>query len=198
MYYCYCRVSTHGQTVKTQKVAVSEYLRRKRIHGAEWVTETASGCKKVENRKLGGLLDSMSEGDVLVITELSRLGRSLTMIFNALQFMIDRKIGLVAIKENFELGDNVYSKVLAFAFGLSAEIERNLISERTKMGLARARKEGKVLGWRKGRKRTPKLFGKGEYIRRELRKGRSKSSLARELVVSWPTMANFIKLKRLG
>lgn len=191
-------MSTHGQTVKTQKVAVSEYLRRKRIHGVEWVTETASGCKKVESRKLGGLLDSMSEGDVLIITELSRLGRSLTMIFNALQFMIDRKIGLVAIKENFELGDNVYSKVLAFAFGLSAEIERNLISERTKMGLARARKEGKTLGWRKGRKRTPKLFGKGEYIRRELRKGRSKSSLARELAVSWPTMANFIKLKRLG
>ena len=198
MTYCYCRVSTNKQTAKNQKVAIQEWLRRNKTKNPQWIMEAASGRKEPEKRKLGKALESLSEGDILVVTELSRLGRSLIMIFNVLQSMLERKVKVVAIKENFVLKDDVYSKVLAFAFGLSAEIERDLISERTKMGLERARKEGKVLGWKKGVPHKLKLTGKGAYIKRELAKGRSQSELARELKVSWPTMNRFVRLKRLA
>lgn len=198
MTYCYCRVSTNKQTAKNQKVAIQEWLRRNKAKNPQWIMEAASGRKEPGKRKLGKALESLSEGDILVVTELSRLGRSLIMIFNVLQSMLERKVKVVAIKENFVLKDDVYSKVLAFAFGLSAEIERDLISERTKMGLERARKEGKLLGWKKGVPHKLKLRGKGAYIKRELAKGRSQSELARELKVSWPTMNRFVRLKRLA
>lgn len=185
------------QTIKNQKVAIREWLRRNKVTHAEWIGEATSGCKDVRKRKLGEVLDRLSEGDTLVVTELSRLGRSLVMIFNVLQVMLDKKVSVVAIKENFVLKDDVYSKVLTFAFGLSAEIERNLISERTKMGLERARKEGKMLGWKKGVPHKLKLTGKGAYIKRELASGKSMASLSRELGVSWPTMQRFVKAKRL-
>ena len=197
MTYCYCRVSMTKQTIKNQKVAIREWLRRNKVTHAEWIGEATSGCKDVRKRKLGEVLDRLSEGDTLVVTELSRLGRSLVMIFNVLQVMLDKKVSVVAIKENFVLKDDVYSKVLTFAFGLSAEIERNLISERTKMGLERARKEGKMLGWKKGVPHKLKLTGKGAYIKRELASGKSMASLSRELGVSWPTMQRFVKAKRL-
>lgn len=98
------------------------------------------------------------------------------------------------IKEGYELGDNIQSKVLAFAFGLSAEIERNLISERTKAGLARALKEGKKLGRPKGRKPSRyKLTGKGGVIRRARLEGKSKSEIARSLGVTWVTLDRYMK-----
>ena len=145
-------------------------------------------------RKLGNLLDCVQSGDTIICTELSRLGRSLMMILNVLQELLERGVKVIAIKEGYELGDNIQSKVLAFAFGLSAEIERTLLSERTKQGLERARKEGKQIGRLKGQ--TPKrykLSGKAAFIRRNRLAGRSKLSLARELSVTWATFNSFMR-----
>ena len=198
MVYCYCRVSTDKQSVGGQKLAIKEWLKRNKAKKAVWVAESVSGRKEVGKRALGGLLEKMSEGDTLVVTELSRLGRSLIMIFDILQEMLEKGVVVVAIKENFKLADDVQSKVLAFAFGLSAEIERNLISERTKMGLEKARAMGKHIGRRKGEPCLKfKLTGKGAYIRRELAKNRSKLSLAKELGVAWITLDRFVKRKML-
>ena len=198
MYYCYCRVSTLNQTNENQRLTIKKYLKLQKINEVKWVTESISGCKDIKKRALGTLISSMQEGDTLIITELSRLGRSLMMILDVLQEMLNKNIKVIAIKENFNLGDDIQSKVLAFAFGLSAEIERRLISERTKMGLERARRQRKQIGWPKGLPRKPKLYGKGAYIKRELKKGRSKSSLARELNVCWATLSSFVKLKKLA
>lgn len=132
---------------------------------------------------------------MIIITELSRLGRSITMILNVLQILLEKQVKVIAIKEGYELGDNIQSKVLAFAFGLSAELERTLLSERTKLGLERARKQGKHIGRKKGQKPSKyKLTGKAAYIRRERLQGRSKNSLAKELNVTWITLNNFIKM----
>ena len=110
------------------------------------------------------------------------------MILNVLQELLERGVKVIAIKEGYELGDNIQSKVLAFAFGLSAEIERTLLSERIKQGLERARKEGKQIGRLKGqRPKRYKLSGKAAFIRRNRILGRSKLSLARELSVTWAT-----------
>ena len=194
MIYGYIRVSTDGQTVENQKLAIRNFCRYRRMHHIQWISETISGTQKPEKRKLGKLLESVQAGDTIVLTELSRLGRSLMMILDVLQELLEKKVKVIAIKEGYELGDNIQSKVLAFAFGLSAEIERTLLSERTKQGLERARKAGKQIGRKKGQKPNfYKLTPHRYKIRRYLKDGRSKLSIARELGVTWCTLDRFIK-----
>lgn len=193
MNYAYIRVSTNYQTVQNQKIAIREYAKYHRIHNIVWVAETISGTKNPEKRKLGSLLSAANEGDTIIVTELSRLGRSMMMILDVLQLLLEKNVKVIAIKEGYELGDNIQSKVLAFAFGLSAEIERTLISERTKQGLEHARKMGKQIGRRPGQKpKKYKLTGKGAYIRRQRIEGRSKLSLAKEFGVTWVTLNKFM------
>ena len=194
MNYAYIRVSTNYQTVQNQKIAIREYAKYHRIHNIIWIAETISGTKNPEKRKLGSLLSAANEGDTIIVTELSRLGRSMMMILDVLQLLLEKGVKVIAIKEGYELGDNILSKVLAFAFGLSAEIARTLLSERTKQGLERARKMGKQIGRRPGQKpKKYKLTGKGAYIKRERNNGRSKLSLAKELNVTWITLNKFMQ-----
>lgn len=194
MVYGYIRVSTGKQTLENQRLEIRQYCKFHRLHNIVFVQETVSGTKKPEKRKLGNLIEKAHEGDVIVIAEISRLGRSLIMILNVLQSFLEKGVQVKAIKEGYELGDNIQSKVLAFAFGLSAEIERNLISERTKAGLARAVKEGKRLGRPKGRKPSRyKLTGKGGIIRRARAVGKSKSEIARNLGVTWVTLYRYMR-----
>ena len=194
MIYGYIRVSTGKQTLENQKIEIKRYCKERRLHRIQWVAETVSGTRKPEKRKLGKLLEMAQNGDIVVIAEISRLGRSMLMILDVLQAFLDKGVQVRAIKEGYELGDNIQSKVIAFAFGLSAEIERQLISERTKAGLIRAVKSGKKLGRPKGVKPSKyKLSGKGGYIRRERKNGKSKAELARELSVTWITLDKYMK-----
>ena len=188
MNYAYIRVSTNQQTVQNQKLAIKEYAKKYRIHNINWVAETISGIKSPDKRKLGELLLKTQQGDVIIVTELSRLGRSLMMILDVLQTFLEKGVKVILIKEGYELGDNIQSKVIAFAFGLSAEVERTLLSERTREGISRAKAQGKHIDRRKGQKpKKYKLKGKGAYIKRARKNGRSKLSLAKELNVTWIT-----------
>ena len=136
----------------------------------------------------------MKKGDILICSELSRLGRNLLMIMGILNECMNRDIHVWTIKDNYRLGSDINSKVLAFAFGLSAEIERNLISQRTKEALARKRAEGVILGRPKGSKsKVKKLTGKELEIKALLDKNISKSAIARILGVHRITVTNFIK-----
>lgn len=194
MNYGYIRVSTEKQTVENQKLEIQKYCSYKKIRKIDFVNETVSGTVKVENRKLGDLLKKVKENDTIIVTELSRLGRSIVMILNVLQDLLERKVKVIAIKENYELGDNITSKVLAFAFGLSAEIERQLISERTKQGLQRVKQEGKRIGRAKGQKsKHYKLDPFKKYIRTEIKHGRSVLSLSKELQVSRNTLIAYLE-----
>ena len=199
MVYGYIRVSTDGQTTENQKIIIKNYCKFRRLHHIRWISETVSGIKNPEKRKLGQLLKDVNPGDIVIITEISRLGRSLMMIMNVLQTFMDRGVQVRAIKEGYELGDNIQSKVLAFAFGLLAEIERQLISDRTKAGLTRAIKAGKKLGRPKGKKSSRyKLTGKGGKIRRARIAGKSKSAIARELNVTWVTLQKYMIRQKLN
>ena len=147
MTYGYIRVSTEKQTVENQKLAISDYCTTNGITEIQWCSETKSGTVDYRKRYLGELIQKLQDGDTLIVTEISRLGRSIIMIFDLMQKMVEKGVKVIAIKNNFIFTkDDITSKVLLFAFGLSAEIERNLISERTKLGLERARKAGKQLG----------------------------------------------------
>ena len=153
MVYCYLRVSTGGQTVETQKIGVIAEAQRRGLSIDKYIVdEDVSGGTEPEKRQLGILLKNIKSGDVIIASEISRLGRTLFMVMRILEHCMKVGAKVYTQKDGYELGDNIQSKVLAFAFGLAAEIERKMISERTKEGLARVRAAGGVLGRPKGRK----------------------------------------------
>ena len=194
MIYGYIRVSSDKQTIKNQRFEISNFCEKNSLTIDVWVEETISGMTKVENRKLGKLLKRMKKGDVLICSELSRLGRNLLMIMGVLNECMNRDIQVWTIKDNYRLGSDINSKVLAFAFGLSAEIERNLISQRTKEALARKKAEGVVLGRPKGSKSAKtKLTGQEKKIKELLEKKVSYSAIGRILGVHRLTVSTFVK-----
>jgi DNA invertase Pin-like site-specific DNA recombinase len=194
MIYGYIRVSTDKQTVENQRFEIKKFCKRQKMTIDEWGEETISGIVDINERELGVLLNKLSKGDILICSELSRLGRSLFMIMDVLNQCMKREIQVWTIKDNYRLGSDISSKVLAFAFGLSAEIERNLISQRTKEALARAVAEGKHIGRPKGSKnKTLKLSGKEREIRKLLRSGLSKTKIARIMHVHRFTLYRFLR-----
>ena len=196
MIYGYIRVSTDKQTVENQRYEINQFCDRQEMVIEKWIEETISGAKNVEDRKLGKLLKQMKKGDILICSELSRLGRNLLMIMGILNECKNKDIQVWTIKDSYRLGSDINSKVLAFAFGLSAEIERNLISQRTKEALARKRAEGVVLGRPKGRKSAKtKLTGQEQKIKELLSKKVSYSAIGRILGVHRLTVSTFVKEK---
>lgn len=158
-----------------------------------WIEETISSTKKLNERKLGDLIEQMDKDDILLVTELSRLGRSIMEVMSILHTLIDKQVKVFTAKERYELGNNINSKVLAFAFSLSAEIERSMISAHTKEALARRKSEGKRLGRPKGQLSTTiKLTRKDEIINELLRKKISDSAIARILEVNRITLRNYV------
>lgn len=144
--YSYLRISTDKQSVENQRFEILKFADEKKLVIDEWVEETQSGTIKVSQRDLGKLINRMSKNQTLIISELSRLGRSLLDVMSTLNLLMEKECYLYSVKERFELGDNINSKVLAFAFGLSAEIERSMISSRTKEALQRKKANGEHLG----------------------------------------------------
>lgn len=193
MIYGYIRVSSDKQTVENQRYEINHFCERNSIEIDGWIEETISGTKNYTKRELGKLLRRVKKGDLIICAELSRLGRNLFMIMEILNICMSKECKVWTIKDNYRLGDDIQSKVLAFAFGLSAEIERTLISQRTKEALARKKSEGMKLGRPSGSKNKKlKLQHKKDFIMHELAKGVSKSELARKLRVNRGTLYNFI------
>ena len=146
----YLRVSTEKQHVENQMEEIGRYAETNGLSIDKWVTEVVSGKREVKRRKLGRLLKSMKRGDTLIVTEVSRLSRSLTEIMGIMGMCVKKGVNIYTTKEKYQFDDSINSKVLCFAFGLVAEIERNLISMRTKEALAARRAEGKKLGRQEG------------------------------------------------
>lgn len=195
MNYGYIRVSTDKQTVENQRYEINTFCQKLNIHIDGWIEETISGTKNFDKRKLGNLLKIVQKDDLIICAELSRLGRNLFMIMEILHICMNKECKVWTIKDNYRLGDDIQSKVLAFAFGLSAEIERNLISQRTKEALARKVQEGIVLGRPKGRKTSPekhKLYDKDIIICELLIFGISQRKISKLFSVDRNTLSRFI------
>ncbi|WP_342333148.1 master DNA invertase Mpi family serine-type recombinase [Pedobacter sp. FW305-3-2-15-E-R2A2] len=198
MIYGYIRVSTDKQTVENQRFEVNQFCEKNTLVVDKWIEETISGSKSIHERKLGNLLKKMKKEDILICSELSRLGRNLLMIMGILNECMNRDIHVWTIKDNYRLGSDINSKVLAFAFGLSAEIERNLISQRTKEALARKKAEGVILGRPLGRKSAKtKLTGQEKRIKELLDKNVSFSAIGRIIGVHRLTVSSFVKYNQL-
>ena len=194
MIYGYIRVSSDKQTVENQRFEIINFCKRENLKIDGWIEETVSGTKSYSKRELGDLLSKVKKEDLIICSELSRLGRNLFMIMEILNQCMTKECRVWTIKDGYRLGDDIQSKVLAFAFGLSAEIERNLISQRTKEALARKKAEGVTLGRPKGRKSSKvKLSGKENYIDELLMQGVSISEIARIYKVNRNTVSKFIR-----
>ncbi len=147
MIYGYLRVSSDEQDVNSQKQGVEKFADEHGMKIDKFITdEGVSGGKDPDKRNLGPLLKLIKEGDIIICSEISRLGRDLYMVMDILHFCMERKAVIYTVKDRFTLGNDIQSKVLAFAFGLSAEIERQMIRQRTKEGLRLRVKMGVLVG----------------------------------------------------
>ena len=195
----YLRVSTEGQNLAAQKLAILDYARKHRFPVDTFVEAKLSSRRSLQKQQLFDTIEALQKGDRLIISELSRLGRSLGQIIHLVDALITRKVHFVAIKETirFEGKQDMQSKVMLTLFGLFAEIERDLISERTKEGLAVAKAKGKLLGRPKGSRGKSKLDGKEDEIQMLLGKAVSKASIAKIVDVAPNTLHHFIKTREL-
>lgn len=194
MVYGYIRVSTDKQTVENQRFEINQYAQKNNITIDRWIEETISGTISPEKRNLGKLLKNVKPGDIIICSELSRLGRSMFMIMSILNELMEMQVAVYTVKEGYKLGQDLQSKVLAFAFSISAEIERNLIAERTTEALRRRKAEGKILGRPKGRKNTTyKLSDKKDEIIKFLEDGYTKAFLIDYYGISSATLYNFFR-----
>lgn len=195
----YIRVSTDKQSVENQKYEIEKFCKSNNLIIDKWINETISGTKNYSKRALGALLKDVKKDDCIICSELSRLGRNLFMIMEILNICMQKECLVWTIKDNYRLGDDIQSKVLAFAFGLSAEIERDLISQRTKEALAKKKAEGVILGRPKGRKSSfYKLSGKDELIKKYLKSNVPKIKISKKLKVHRNTLNKYINENNLN
>ena len=190
----YLRVSTSKQLLKNQQDEISRYAQENNIIIDQWIMEVVSGKKSHNGRRLGRTISKMKKGDTLIVSEVSRLSRNLTDIMTIMGNCLKKGINIYTTKERYKFDDSLNSKILCFAFGLVAEIERNLISQRTKQSLARLRAENKQLGRPKGSTHNySKLADKDNLIKKHLQENKSKYSLAKKLKVSYSTLYRYLK-----
>lgn len=192
MIYGYIRVSTDHQNVENQRFEIEAFAGRNNLNVEKWVEETISSKKKLNERKLSKLLSKLKKGDVLIATELSRLGRNMLEVMGILKECLERDCQIWTLKENYRLGSDIQSKVLAFAFSLASEIERQLISDRTRESLKRVKEQGKHIGRPRG-STYRKLAKKHNKIKELLDKNVSKAEIARLLECDWNTLHRYIK-----
>lgn len=188
----YLRVSTEKQNPENQRDEIRRFAEEKSLEVGSWVVETASGKLPYRKRKLGRLLRKMKAGDVLIITEISRLSRSLTEIMSIMGYCLEREVCIYTTKERYTFDNSINSKVLCFAFGLVAEIERNLISMRTKEALALKRAEGVRLGRRPGSDvKMQVIRDNSDRIEAMLASGMTVTKICRKIGISRNTWYKF-------
>lgn len=199
MTVAYLRVSTQRQTVEHQRYEIQKFAKTKGLTVQRWEMEAASGTKSKEERSLGGVLKRLRKNDILIISEISRLSRKMLEIMSILHTCIERKIILYSIKEGYEFGNTMNSKIMGFAFSISAEIERNLISMRTKEALALRKEQGVILGRPKNScSRQALLEENHQEIDRMIAEGIPLARIARTYRVARNTLYTYLKRKNAG
>ncbi len=195
MIYAYLRVSTDAQDTENQRMGVEAKARALGLTIDKYIIDNGvSGTIDPSNRKFGKLLKQAKSGDIIIVSEISRLGRRLFMLFRILETLLNNGVKVYSVKDGYALDNTLQSKVLAFAFGMAAEIERDMISQRTRESLARIKVTGRKLGREFGSKnKHHKLDGREDAIIKWKQSGLSNRQIAQKLRVSSTTINEFIR-----
>lgn len=194
MIYAYLRVSTDDQDTANQRMGVEAKARALGLAIDKYIIDDGiSGTVEPNKRKLGKLLKQIQPGDVIIVSELSRFGRRLFMLFDILKRLLDKNVRVYSVKDGYSLDETLQSKVLAFAFGMAAEIERDMISQRTRESLARIKASGRKLGRPFGSKnKKHAMDGKHGIATQLLSQGHTKTYVAKSINVSLRTLNRYI------
>ena len=197
MTFAYIRVSTDRQTLDNQRYEINCFCEKNNLRIDCWIHESVSGTKAASDRKLGKLLQTLHKDDLLICAELSRLGRNMFMVMTILHTCMEKGCRVWTIKEGYKLGDDLQSKVLAFAFGMAADIERDLISARTREALAARKAQGVRLGRPEGsRNHRYVLDTQAHAILRLLKEGKTQKEIAVKYGVSKNTVNRWLKRQK--
>lgn len=193
--YAYYRVSTGTQDYESQKIGVVEYAKRNGITiDKEIIDDGISGTVAANKRKLGKLVRSLQAGDLIIVSELSRLGRSTADVINTCNTIVKHGADCYMVKQNMRLDQSPVGKLMIAIFSAFAEMERDLISQRTKEGLARVKASGKKLGRGFGcTNKKHALDDKIGKLKKLWNKGYSCNLIAQKLNLSGPTISLFVK-----
>lgn len=195
MIYGYYRVSTDRQDFENQKTGVLSFCKRNEFKiDKEYIDDGVSGTTEPSHRKLGCLLKRLQRGDILICSEISRLGRKMLMVMDILNLCMKKGCSVYTVKDGFRLDNSINSQILAFAFSLSAQIERELISARTREAMARCKMLGIKIGRPKGY-HFSKLDGLENKIYHWFSVGKTKADIARKCHCTWKTLNDFGKEK---
>lgn len=194
MVYGYIRVSTEAQTVENQRLAITKYCTSHGVEIDDWVAETISGTVPFKKRKLGLLFQKLQPGDTLYITEISRLERNVFSVFNMVLFLLKKGILVYSILEDLWIKDDSDSAMKIFSTAYAAQVEREKIVQRTKLGLQRAIAQGKHPGRCKGQKPIHyKLDKYKDFILSALSQNKSLLNISRSVGTSWSTIHAWCK-----
>lgn len=197
--YGYIRVSTDKQTTQNQRFEVEQYLKTQNKSVDVWINETISGTVCYKKRKIGGTMKRLRQGDVLICSELSRLGRTILDILTILNICVEKQVEVWTVKERYRLGNDIQSQMMAFVFSMLAQLERALISQRTKEALARLKAEGRKLGRQKGSKnKRCKSDGIKEKILTDRKNGLSGVQIAKKYDIGKSTVYRLLSQSNVG
>lgn len=195
--FAYLRVSTDMQDNQNQKLSILDYCNSSHLSPLKFVEDTVSGKVSWKERKIGEILNQAKKGDVIVVAEVSRLGRSALQVLEILEFAANHKISVHVAKNRFVMDGSMQATITATILGLAAQIEREFISLRTKEALAKRKQDGKSLGRPKGLAQKLKLDQRTEEIIGYLKKGISKRSIAKFIECSPSSLYTWIKRRRI-
>jgi DNA invertase Pin-like site-specific DNA recombinase len=194
MVYGYLRVSSDKQDVESQKIGVVDKAAELHLEIGEWIAdEGVSGVKEYSKRQLGELMKKAKPGDVIIVSEISRLARSVFMLFRIVEFCMENDVVIHSVKDSISTikKNDLTGIMMVFCFGIAAQIEREMIVKRTVEGLERRRREGVIFGRPVGATSKKKLDGRRDEIQEYLNAGLSFCQTARMMSVNRGTLARF-------
>jgi DNA invertase Pin-like site-specific DNA recombinase len=195
----YLRVSTNKQDLTNQELALRQYAEKNKFTVDKFIESEMSSRKTFKERKIDELLEILHEGDTLIVSEISRLGRSVGQIIQIIDTLIKNKINFIALKEDIKINggeQNMQTKSTITLFSLFAEIERDLISQRTKQGLEVARMNKRLIGRPKGYGKS-KLDEKKAEIEALLNNGSTKTFVAKRYETTLQNLYKWLKKNNL-
>jgi len=197
-YFAYLRVSTDTQDTQNQKLGILEYCHHQSFHPLTFIEDHQSGKIPWQERQIGKIFDQAKEGDHIVVSEVSRIGRSTLQVLEVLEFAAKKGISVHITKNKMRMDGSLQSTITATILGLASQIEREFISQRTKEALALCKKNGKKLGRPKGKSEYLKLDHQREQITGYVKKGINKRAISKLVDCSPSTLYQWLKRRRIG